>query len=37
MKKPPSKRPTPEMRAEYDFSAGTRGKYGDRIGRKNQN
>ena len=27
MKKPPSKRSTREMRAEYDFSGGVRGKY----------
>jgi hypothetical protein len=27
MKKPPVKRKTPEMRAEYDFSRGVRGKY----------
>ena len=27
MKKPPSKRRTPEMRPEYDFSDGVRGKY----------
>ena len=26
-KKPPSKRRTGEMRAEYDFSGGVRGKY----------
>ena len=31
MKKPPSKRRTPEMRAEYDFSGGVRGKYVDRF------
>ena len=31
MKKPPSKRRTPEMRAEYDFSGGVRGKYVDRY------
>ena len=29
MKRPPSKRPNPEMRAEYDFSGGTRGKCAD--------
>lgn len=29
MKKPPSKRPSREMRAEYDFSGGVRGKYAD--------
>jgi len=33
MKKPPSKRRTPEMRAEYDFSGGVRGKYVDRYRR----
>jgi hypothetical protein len=31
MKKPPSKRSTVEMRAEYDFSGGVRGKYVDRY------
>jgi hypothetical protein len=31
MKKPPSKRRTREMRAEYDFSGGVRGKYVDRY------
>jgi hypothetical protein len=31
MKKPPSKRGTHEMRAEYDFSGGVRGKYVDRY------
>ena len=31
MKKPPSKRPNREMRAEYDFSGGVRGKYVDRY------
>ena len=31
MKKPPAKRPTREMRAEYDFSSGVRGKYVDRY------
>jgi len=31
MKKPPSKRHTREMRAEYDFSAGVQGKYVDRY------
>jgi hypothetical protein len=30
-KKPPSKRPAREMRAEYDFSGGVRGKYVDRY------
>jgi len=29
MKKPPSKRRTREMKAEYDFSDGVRGKYAD--------
>ena len=33
MKKPPSKRRTVEMRAEYDFSGGVRGKYVDRYRR----
>jgi hypothetical protein len=33
MKKPPSKRRAPEMRAEYDFSGGVRGKYADRYRR----
>jgi len=33
MKKPPSKRPNREMRAEYDFSGGVRGKYVDRYRR----
>ena len=33
MKKPTSKRPTSEMRAEYDFSGGVRGKYVDRYRR----
>jgi hypothetical protein len=33
MKKPPSKRGTHEMRAEYDFSGGVRGKYVDRYRR----
>ena len=33
MKKPPSKRSTDEMRAEYDFSGGVRGKYVDRYRR----
>jgi hypothetical protein len=33
MKKPPSKRGTREMRAEYDFSGGVRGKYVDRYRR----
>jgi hypothetical protein len=31
MKKPPSKRGAREMRAEYDFSSGVRGKYVDRY------
>ena len=31
MKKPPSKRRTPEMRVDYDFSGGVRGKYVDRY------
>ena len=31
MKKTPSKPSAPEMRAEYDFSAGVRGKYVDRY------
>ncbi|MGA2435429.1 MAG: hypothetical protein ABSG25_09095 [Bryobacteraceae bacterium] len=31
MKKPPAKRTTGEMRAEYDFSGGVRGKYVDRY------
>ena len=31
MKKPPSKPRTREMRAEYDFSGGVRGKYVDRY------
>jgi hypothetical protein len=31
MKKPASKRPAREMRAEYDFSGGVRGKYVDRY------
>ena len=30
-KKPPSKRHATEMRAEYDFSGGVRGKYVDRY------
>jgi hypothetical protein len=30
-KKPRSKRTTAEMRAEYDFSGGVRGKYADRY------
>ena len=30
-KKPPSKRRASEMRAEYDFSGGVRGKYMDRY------
>jgi hypothetical protein len=33
MKKPPAKRPTSGMRAEYDFSGGVRGKYVDRYRR----
>ena len=33
MKKPLSKRNTDEMRAEYDFSGGVRGKYVDRYRR----
>ena len=33
MKKPPSKPRTPEMRAEYDFSGGVRGKYAERYRR----
>jgi hypothetical protein len=33
MKKPPSKRSAVEMRAEYDFSGGVRGKYVDRYRR----
>ena len=33
MKKPPSKRRSPEMRAEYDFTGGVRGKYVDRYRR----
>jgi hypothetical protein len=33
MKKLPSKRRTREMRAEYDFSGGVRGKYVDRYRR----
>jgi hypothetical protein len=32
-KKPPSRRGTREMRAEYDFSGGVRGKYVDRYRR----
>jgi len=32
-KKPPSKRRTRAMRAEYDFSGGVRGKYTDRYRR----
>lgn len=31
MKKPPSKRRAPEMKAEYDFSGGVRGKYVDKY------
>jgi hypothetical protein len=31
MKKPRSKRAAPDMRAEYDFSGGVRGKYADRY------
>jgi len=30
-KKPASKRRAPEMRAEYDFTGGVRGKYVDRY------
>ena len=33
MKKPPSKRGADEMRAEYDFSGGVRGKYVERYRR----
>jgi hypothetical protein len=33
MKKPPSKPNGDEMRAEYDFSGGVRGKYVDRYRR----
>jgi hypothetical protein len=33
MKKPPSKRRNREMRTEYDFSGGVRGKYVDRYRR----
>ena len=33
MKKPPSKRRTSEMREEYDFSGGVRGKYADQYAR----
>ena len=33
MKKPPSKPRPREMRAEYDFSGGVRGKYVDRYRR----
>jgi hypothetical protein len=33
MKKPASKRGTREMRAEYDFSGGVRGKYVDKYRR----
>jgi hypothetical protein len=33
MKKPPSKRCAPEMRAEYDFSGGVRRKYVDKYRR----
>ena len=32
-KKTPSRRRTVEMRAEYDFSGGVRGKYADRYRR----
>jgi len=32
-KKPPPKRRTSEMRVEYDFSGGVRGKYVDRYRR----
>ena len=31
MKKPPSKRRTRVMKAEYDFAGGVRGKYADRY------
>ena len=31
MKNPPSKRRAPEVRAEYDFSGGVRGKYVDQY------
>lgn len=31
MKKPAPRRPAREMRAEYDFSSGVRGKYVDRY------
>lgn len=33
MKKPASKRRAPDMREEYDFSGGVRGKYVDRYRR----
>jgi hypothetical protein len=33
MKKPPSKRGTFDMKAEYDFSKGVRGKYAERYRR----
>ncbi len=33
MKKPSSKRKAVDMRAEYDFSGGVRGKYADRYSR----
>jgi hypothetical protein len=33
MKKPPSRPRAPEMRAEYDFSGGVRGKYVERYRR----
>ncbi len=33
MKKPSSKRKAVDMRAEYDFSGGVRGKYVDRYSR----
>jgi len=33
MKNPSSKRRIPEMRAEYDFSGGVRGKYVDKYRR----
>jgi hypothetical protein len=33
MKKAPSKRRAPEMKAEYDFSGGVRGKYVERYQR----
>ena len=36
MKKPLSKRRTREMRAQYDFSGGVRGKYADKIPPRNK-